>query len=274
MKMNKIAPIFLITALLVGCSSDDTNDSLPVEEHNYFPLTTGNSWSYNNNRQAEGQPATTGSETMTVADSTETNGTVYYDLNSDNSSNIGFATSTFSKGELSKVNGKLVYSGELELVFIGTGAEPLTIPINNAVVFNGSAAAGTELYNFSDSMEQEITVQGQTIPITINYTLSTHNVEVLETYTVGGVEFEDVLAADMLLTASAEASLGPVSATFMDEQEIASAVNYYAEGVGMIYSDVSFDAEFEDLTQFGFPEIPPIHIVSSQEITTWTVVEE
>lgn len=274
MKIKTFLSICLAIAF-VGCSSDDETTTLPEGSNsNYFPLTTGNSWSYANERETQGQPPITDEETMTVVGTTETNGNVYYDLNTDDATGIGFATSVFSNGELSKSNGELIYSGELELIFVGEGGEPLTIPISNAVVFNSSAPSGTEVYSFSGSSEQEITVQGQTIPVTINYTLSTHNVEFLETYTIGENEFKNVLAADLMLTASADATFGPLQVTFMSEQEIASAMNYYAQGVGMIYSDVSFDAEFEDLTDFGFPEIPPIHIKSSQKITTWTVVEE
>src|SRR5690606_22188244 len=206
-------------------------------------------------RQAQGEPATQSTETLTVVDSTENNGLIQYDLESDNTVEGGLATILFSNGQLSKINGELLYNGNLKIDIGVPGMENLEIPINNAVVFSATADAGTELFVYSDEMTHNMPIEGITIPVSVEYTATGKNLGILESRTVGGQVFEDVLSSSMSLKAKITAKIatpfGEISVPVMTEQEVVSATNYYANHVGMVESDVNIAYELEDITEYG-----------------------
>lgn len=277
MKIKILLPVFLAIAL-AGCSDDDSSSTPPQNDDNYFPLTKNNSWTYNNEQQAQGQPATQSTETLTVVDSTKSNGLIQYDLESDNTVEGGLATILFSNGQLSKVDGELLYNGSFKMEIGLPGMEFLEIPINNAVVFSETADAGTELFVYSDEITQNIPIEeGITIPVSVEYTATAKNLGVLESRTVAGQVFEDVLSSSLSMKAKITAKIatpfGEISVPVMTEQEVVSATNYYANHVGMVESDVNIAYELEDLTEYGFPNIPPADIQSTQEIESYVVAE-
>lgn len=276
MKLKAYLPICFLAALtLTGCSSDD--DSTSGSQNNttdYFPLALNNSWNYNNQRTIEGQSPSQSQETLSIVDSSEENGNTFYNLDSNNDLEGGLATTLFSNGNLSKVDGALIYSGgyALDLPNIGDFG-PLEIQIDNAMIFDSNAVAGTELFSFSDSIEQDIEVQpGVVLPIAFNYSIATNNVAFLPTYMVGDIEYSDILEANVILTASVTTSLGPISGIpILAEQEVLHITNYYANGIGLISSEVEINYVFEDLSNFGLPSIPSVHVSSTQSIDSYIV---
>lgn len=273
MKIKTLLPVFLALAF-AGCSDDNDNTSAPPQnDNNYFPLTVNNSWTYANERQAQEEPATQSTETLMVVDSTESKGLIQYDLESNNTVDGGPATLLFANGQLSKVDGELLYNGSFEIEIGLPGMETLEIPINNAVVFSTTANAGTELFVYSDQMTQDVPVGETTVPVTVEYTVTSTNLGILESRTVAGQDFEDVLSSNLIVSVKATANLGPFSVTVMNEQEVVSATNYFANHVGMVESDVNIAYEFEDLREFGFPDIPPTDVQSTQEIKSYVVAE-
>lgn len=272
MKAKFLTALFA-AIILVGCSSDDENTPPVGNDTNYFPLTKDNSWTYNNESQSQGLPPTQSTETLRVMDSTGRNGTTHYDLESDQPTEGGAVTTLLAQGELSKTETELIYNGNFAINIGQMGIEDLVFPIENAVVFSTTANAGTELFSFSGEITQQIMIEGQSVPVTIKYTVSTTNLGVLESHTVGGEKFQDVLSSNLVVSASASVPFGPIDLQVLTPQEVFSATNYYANNVGMIDSDVTIAYEFEDLSEYGFQNVPPVNIQSTQEIESYVIVE-
>lgn len=271
MKLKRILPICLALAM-IGCSSDDETTTPPEESNsNYFPLTVGNSWTYNNERAVDQQPSTQSQETMTVADSSEENGNTYYELDTDNSLEGGLVTNILSNGKLTKINGELMYTGNYEVEI--PNFDPLQLPIE-ATIYSKTASAGTELTNVSQTIQEEIDVQGQLVPVSLDYNIVTTNEGFLPSVTINGEEFQDVLQANLVVSASITAALGPIEVTLLAEQEVVTVTNYYADGVGLIHSEATINYEFEDLSNYGVPTIPNLHIESSQKVDSYNVIAE
>ncbi|HLU80971.1 MAG TPA: hypothetical protein VK010_02760 [Flavobacteriaceae bacterium] len=276
MMNSKILSAIFVAALLVSCSSDDS-DNPPAPNTNYFPLSTGNYWTYQNQREVEGETPTQNTETLSVEDVEEVNGEKQYDMESDQPTNGGVATTIFANGRLSKNQGKLKYNGKLDFYVGQSGIDTISFPVNNAIVFDSNAGINAQLFSFSDSFQQEIPVDNLTIPVTINYTVRTKNLGIINSRTVNGVEYENVLSSEVVMELSVVAEIvtpfGQIDVDIMTPQEVMIATNYFAEGVGMVESDVSIHYEFEDLTEYGFPNVPPVDIQSTQEIDSYVVEE-
>lgn len=272
MKIKNFLPILFAVAL-VGCSSDDGPNTPPVEpESNYFPLTVGNSWTYDNERTVGDETPEQSKETMTVAGSEEKNGSTFYEMNSATALEGGLTTSILANGELAKINDELIYNGSYSVSI--PGFDPVVLPIIGAAVFSSTANAGTELSKISDSVERDIEIQGQIIPVTVAYTLTTTNKGFLDSYTAGGKAYKDVLQADLVVSASVSAKIGPLVVDLLTKQNVVTITNYYANETGLIMSNAVIDYEFEDLSAFGVPAIPNVHIESTQEIYSYSVIDE
>lgn len=261
------------------CGDDQSEWSGPLtfttsameSSQNYFPLAEGNSWDYTNKRDDGGATPPETQETLTAGAATENNGMMYYPMTNNDPEYPGFVTDVFSGGTFHQDGGQMIYDGSIVIDVEELYMEPVVITMDNAVIFNATAAAGTELFTYSGSETQEVNI-GVSLPVTINYTAKTTNVEFLDSYTTpNGEVYEDVLRADMIVVASASSEYNGTPIPLMIEQNAITTTNYYANGVGMIYSEVIRHLEFEDLSAFGLPNIPDVHNESSQELSGHTL---
>lgn len=266
MKLRILSIAFVLISL-ISCSSDDTSIN-DTNNATYFPLTTGNEWNYTNTSTAEGGIENTNEETLTI---TTQNNNAYSFSSSANMLERGVITGILVNGSLTKQNGKLIYNGEYVVDLSSFDIENLNIPIDNLVVYDVNASAGDALSTISNTINQTLNLQGQDIPLSITYSLNTIQHEILESYTVNNTSYENVLKADVSLNLVVNASLVVVTVPLLEEQEVLTSSNYYAADVGLIYSENSASYNFEDLSQFGIPNIDSIHVDSSQSIDTYTV---
>ena len=82
MKLPKYLFYFLVSFAIISCSDDDNNDAEETIS-NHFPLTVGNSWTYNNETTYQDGASTNSQETLTVESTSEEQGVAYYKLESD-----------------------------------------------------------------------------------------------------------------------------------------------------------------------------------------------
>jgi len=174
-------------------------------------------------------------------------------------------------GNLTKQNGKLVYNGQYEVDLSLYGMENLTIPISNLALYDINASVGDQLSTISNTIDQTFNVQGQPVPLSMTYSLSTEQNEILESYTVNNISYENVLKANVSLNLAVDASFAIITVPLLEEQEVLTSSNYYAADIGLIYSENATSYNFEDLSQFGIPNIDPINVNSYQSIDTYTV---
>ncbi|MGO2358311.1 hypothetical protein [Mesonia sp.] len=263
----RILSLALVMTSLISCSSDDTSVN-ETNSSNYFPLTTGNEWNYNNSSVVEGESENTNNETLTA---TTENNNAYSFSSSANMLERGIITGILVNGNLSKQNGKLVYNGQYMIDLSFYGMENLSIPINNLTVYDVNASAGDQLSTLSNTIDQTFNLQGQDIPLTMTYSLNTQQNEILESYTVNNVSYENVLKSTLSVNLAVDASVAIITLPLLEEQEVLTSSNYYAADIGLIYSENSVSYNFEDLSQFDIPTLNPINVNTTQSIDTYTV---
>ncbi len=280
MMNTKFLFLALLTVVFIGCSSDDS-DNPDTEEvvSNHFPLTVGNSWTYNNQTAYEDGTFDNSQETISVASSNEAQGVTYYSL----TSNLpplqqGFVTGIITNGELTVADNQLIYNGELSINLsqMGIDAESLTIPLVNVIMFDADANTGNTLIaDLDNSFTQTIPIQGNDITFTFDYDLETFQGDFLESYTAGEMNFDDVFSADVIITIEINASLPGTVITIpvLDRQEAIQITNYYANNVGLIYSNTDVHYQFEDINLPTFPSIDDIQFNYTQELDSYTVIE-
>lgn len=262
----RILSIALVMISLFSCSSDDTSVN-DTNNSDYFPLTTGNEWNYSNSSQTQGEQEITNDEKLTI---TSENDNAYAFNSSADPLERGIITGILANGSLSKQNGQLVYNGEYVVDLSLYNLDNLTIPLTDLVVYDINASAGENLSNISNTIDQTFNIQGQEIPLVIEYSLNTQQNEILESYSVSGTSYDNVLKSSVSLTLEVNANI-IVSIPLLEEQEVLSSSNYYAENIGLIFSENQANYNFEDLSQFGVPNMDSIKIDSSQSIESYII---
>lgn len=279
MKKFRLFFLLILVTTLVSCSSDDSSNDTEEVVSNHFPLTVGNSWTYNNETAYEDGTFDNSQETISVASSNAAQGVTYYSL----TSNLpplqqGFVTGILTNGELTAADNQLIYNGELSINLSEMGipdAENLTIPLVNVIMFDADANTGNTLTaDLDNSFTQSIPVQGTDIPFTFEYDLETFQGDFLESYTANEMSFEDVFSADIIVTIEINANFSGITIPVLDSQEAIQITNYYADNVGMIYSETAINYNFEAINLPTVPEIPDYSVSYLQTIESYTIVEE
>lgn len=276
MKLPKCLFYFLITFAIISCSDDDNVDS---EESisNHFPLTVGNSWTYNNKTTYQDGTSTTAEETLTVESTFEEQGVTYYNLESDASSinEEGFFTGILTTGNLIMADNQLIYNGELtvDVSNFGLDLENLSIPLNNIIIFDAEANSGDLLTEADNVISQSIDFQENLVPFTIVYSLHTVQNDFLNSYTVNEEEFQDVLSAGIVVNLEIMVGETPFIFTILESQDAIQINNYYADNVGLIKSETSINYDFEELPFPNIPSIPDFSMEETQEINRFVVAE-
>lgn len=268
MKKLKLGLLAFIVTGFVACSSDDDGTSNPDPQpstSNYFPLKTGNSWTYNNNSKVNNENPTESEEILNVENTIEGEGNLKFNLETDKPIEGGFSTGVLSKSDLFKTNSELVADGIISFEFQGLPA--LEIPIENAVIYDHNKNAGEQLFTTSSS----ITQQYQGVDLVVDYTITTGQEASYAEYEVNGTTYENVISSSVIINANVSAKLGPVDITVLEEQNVANSTNFFAKDIGLIYSETSLDYQFEDLSNFGFQLPENFSIEETQTILSYNV---
>ncbi len=273
----KICLLSLLSLVLITSCSTDDEGSGPADPINtsygYLPLSIGNQWTYNNVIDLPDQQYHNEStETISVEDSTTTNPTTGYTFTSDASvQNQGPVTALITNGELMKINGKVIYNGDLSL-YVPLLQTDISIPADNLIILDQNADAGETLSVLENSITQEIPFSGISIPITFDYVINTTEGEVYESFSNGIESYNDVISSKISVTLSATADL-PLGFTLpiLLEQQAIKSDNYFAKDVGMILSETELHFVFEDLSELNVPQIPTITGTATQTLSDYNL---
>ena len=243
--MKKIT-LLLVLVLILSCSTSDDNGGTPIiETSNYFPLTLSSYWTYNNNNNNE-QGSTRDSLYTTYNE--VLNGLNYTKLIASDPVS-GFMTSMMSQSLLRTTESKLLLNGEFGTPPIA-GFPDINIPLIDLIIYDKEAENGTVLSEVTGEIEEIISE----IPISIGYTISTIQGEILEE---GYGDFTDnkVLISSIKVNLSISANieiLGTIiQIPILQAQDVVLSENYFASSVGLIYSDSLIEYQLEDLSSLG-----------------------
>ena len=276
MKLPKYLFLFLVSFAIISCSDED-NDDAEETISNHFPLTVGNSWTYNNETTYQDGASTKSQETLTVESTSEEQGVTYYNLESDASINEeGFFTGILTTGSLIMADNQLLYNGELsvDVSNFGLDLENLTIPLENIIVFDAEANSGDLLTEADDVITRNISLpQVGTVPFSVEYNLRTVQNNFLSSTTVNEEEFQDIITAGIIVNLEISVGQAPLTFTILESQDAIQMTNYYANNIGLIKSETFINYDFEELNLPNIPSIPDFSIEETQEIETYIVAE-
>jgi hypothetical protein len=221
----------LLMALCTGC-----DDSSSTSTSAFFPLTATSAWVYDVSVDAQN----IGRDSLFVNGETVINGNTYQNLKTKSTPN-GFYTSILNNNSVRKEGDKLLITGT-------TGVAPneflpIDIDVTDFVLFKENSTNNAQLDAISGVVEQEL----QNLPLKIEYNLKSVFKESLATYTVPGREsYTNIKVIQLLLPVINS----PITITILSPQDVIVSTQYYAEGIGMIYSKTDVNFQVNDFSQF------------------------
>ncbi|CAM4094580.1 hypothetical protein FLAN108750_09855 [Flavobacterium antarcticum] len=239
----------LLFLALASCSSSDGDSSGPVSP--FIPLNASSSWVYDVKLNGE----LIGRDSLYVSGENTINGTIYQKLKTKEVPN-GFYTNALNNNNIRKSGDKLLISGSTGLGL----AEflPVNIEVNDFILFKENSIANAQLDAISGTAEQDL----DGLPLKIDYTLKTFFKESLATFTVPGKETYSNVKVIKLITNLKVSTVylipvvnTPFPVSILNAQDVIISLQYYAEGVGMIYSKTDINYQLNDFSEFGI-ELP------------------
>ena len=263
--MKKITLLFVLI-IIVSCSTNDNKQEDPVVEvYNYFPLTLSSYWNYNNENE-EG----IAKDSLYTSSNEVLNGLNYTKFIASEPIS-GFMTSMMSQNLMRTAESKLFLNGEFGTPLI-EGFPDISIPLTDLIIYDKEAENGTLLSEEIGEISEII----DDIPIIINYTISTIQGDILDEGT-GAFTTNKVLTSSIILNLSISTNieiLGTVIVIpILQAQDVIKTTNYFASGVGLIFSESLIEYELEDLSSLGIDLPIPSEDSSSatQNINTYQI---
>lgn len=288
--------LYLSLALLVfSCSKDKDKTPEPQTPVHHFTFKNGNFWNFDNTIKIQGMPDITGTEKLTAKNVSGSSSEFDTEVSSNPLGVGGFFTGSLSQGTLKQDGSKLIFNGNLLVYKLEQDdADPikLTIPVENVVVYDEDAAAGAELYNKADHVEQDfnIVVEGT---MAIDYKLTVKQLGKGASLTAAGKSFTDVISSEITLSdVSIEFSsdLLPAPIELMQEDQTATFTStvYFGEDFGLVKTEESVaipfktihdiileatgqDMSSEQIEASGAPDLQPIQFTLNQDLKDFQV---
>jgi len=261
--MKKITYL-LLALIIVSCSSDDDNGTTtpPEETYNYFPLTSGTYWTYDNESE---QGATR--DSLYVAGTEVVDGVTHTVLGAAEPV-TGFMTTLLSQSLVRATETSLLLNGELGAPPV-EGFPEITIPLIDFKLYDSQTSVGTILSETSGEIEQTV----QDIPLIIGFTIKTIQGETFENG-YGGFS-ESVITSQLAVNLSISTVFPgtTVEIPILQPQDVIIVDNYYADGIGLIDSDTLIQYQLvegiSDLIDLPFPESDSRN--ATQDIDTYLI---
>lgn len=249
MKRLILCALFAFTALTSCSSSDDNETTGPATT--FLPLTATSAWVYDVNLDTEN----TGQDQLFVDGETTIDGKVYKKM-STTATPLGFYTNILNNNNVRIDGDKMLLTGSTGLA--AADFLPIDITVSDFVIFKENGTNNAQLDQITGSIEQDL----QGFPLNIDYKLKSVFNESLSSFTVPGKEtYTNVKAIKIVANLKISTVYivpvieTPITIAVLDAQDVIVSTQYYAEGVGMIYSKTEVNFEINDFSEFGI-ELP------------------
>lgn len=237
MNFKQLITLLFLSLVIFNCSDDDSDNTDNNEvafTGNFFPLHLDNSWTYLVTELNNNTNETTVNTDLLMVES-ESNTGYNLTVNQGDLAN-GIMSGILTSGELSLTETTLTSNGSIQLPIEEFDFE---IEIDNALLYNTSAENETELSSQSGTFTQDI----EGYPVTINYTLSSQQLQNLESYVVNTINYPTVTSAKIALNLTASITITQFgisqSLPIVDSQEVLSIVSHYAKDIGLIQAEAN-----------------------------------
>lgn len=257
--MKTLKQLFLIltvSTFVMACSSDDNNDPAPSNPPsdntgNYFPMTVDDYWNYDvayrDNNDANND---TDSADFLFVDS-QTGATYDLGVNTNDIAN-GAMNAILVNGTLERTESTLLLDGSISIPF--PGFETSSIDFTDMVLYDLNAANNSELSSVSGTLSQNIDLGTESIPVTIDYTVSTNQINNNSSLTVNGVNYSSASRATFKLNLNVVATIvnpitmQPQDLPILTNQDVTVANNYFVENIGMVKSETAIEYQVNQST--------------------------
>jgi len=264
--------ILFIATTIISCSDDDTFIP-PVPTHaatnyNLLPLAINNSWTYDVNTDT-GTPPINNSTDIITADGTVIIDSKEYTDMSMSVGSTGIMSTMLDQNNLRNENGITYMNGNFNFPLSQLGGSDIIIALDDTKIIDQNVSDGTTLSTLNGTTNQTIA----TFDLAITYTLTTIQREELASYTVNSVTYNNVIASDIIISATVTTNVGGLNFTLLPQQDVYVIKNHYADGIGLIDSNANFTYNLADLS--GLPVTIPIPetatVITTQQITAHTI---
>ena len=228
----------MLTLGLISCGDDDATPN-SNNTAAYFPLSLNSSWSYTNESEDQNSQ-----DNMFVFGTQQENGVQYTNLDTQELNSGGFMVGLLTQNLVRNDNGKLIVNGALGGVPI-EGFPDISIPLNNAVLFDPNAQPGSQLNFVSGTLEETI----MELPLIIQYASTTTQEETLTSYSTDSETFTDVIHSSIILNIEISIEIPAINQLIpiLVAQDVLVIDNYYAANIGLVFSQETLDYSFVDL---------------------------
>lgn len=264
--------LLVLSTFLISCSGDDDSGNgggTPINYSNFMPLTVADNWTYDVSTN-DGTNTTPSTDVITVDGTVMLSGKEYSDMSMSQGS-TGIMSSMLDQNNFRYESGVYYMKGDFVLPLSQLGGTDLTINIDDAQLINENSNNGATLTSQPGTTSQ--TIQGYDLDI--NYTLKTVQRETLASHTVNGTTYNNVIVADIIVTASVTTMISPIPTpvTLLPSQDIYTIKNYYADNVGLVDSDATFTYNLANINIPGvtLPIPDTATVTTTQEINSYTV---
>ena len=277
MKYLQILSFALFSTLFfASCSSDDDGDNNEDEPitGNYFPSTVNDLWTFDVDNTSTTHPEINfADETDFLKVATSAGNSFTLEVNNGGLAN-GTMNDILSVGTLSIGESTLNYSGELELPDEFSGFSDETIALQNVLLYDLNASNNSIMTQVSNTIMEDIVLNEDTVPLSIEYTLTTSKINSVNSLTVNGESYDNVIKTELVLAVEIYATV-PVfgNMAIIDNQEVLVIENYFAEDYGLIKSEAvqsyEMDSAFVALlnsTSTDLGVATSFHVVNTQEL--------
>ena len=235
---------------LTSCSSSDDNNNNPATS--FLPLTATSSWVYDVNMDA----SWIGRDSLYVNGESTINGKIYQKLNT-KSIPTGFYTNSLNNNNIRIEGDKLLLSGTTGLAL--ADFLPINIAVSDFVIFKENSSVNAQLDAVSGTIEQDL----EGFPLVIDYKLKSIFQESLASFTVPGKEsYTNVKAIKLVANLKVSTVYllpvlnTPINISILNAQDVIVSTQYYAEGIGMIYSKTEINYQLNEIPQQSGIELP------------------
>jgi len=257
MKIFKILSLVtLVSFLFYGCPSDTPPTPPATTYYDYLPLANGNYWNYTN---------TIASTNVTSSDSLYIDGTTTISENSyfqfdANLEATGIYTLYMKNIDIRKEDHDYVANGTFT---INLGTEAINIAINDEIILSESGNAGDILSTVSGTQIQTVS----NISLTIIYRLKTEIVATNASETIAGTTYNNTIQTKTTLNMKIDATVSGVTVSAMNQQDVVTMHNTFANQKGLILSNTDTGYHLEDFSSYDINlGIPLDYSESTQQV--------
>ncbi len=189
-------------------------------------------------------------------------------------------------GTLTRDDSTLKFSGDLDLPSEFSDFSSTTISLQDVLIYDLNASNNSTLSEVTGSFTQDLDIEGNILPLTVIYTLTTKKISNMNSLTVDGEIFSNVFKGELNISMNVVTSIdllglgNPVDYDVLATQDVLTIENYFAKDVGLIKSesyityqlDQGLLAVLDNLQlDLGIPE--NLTVENTQEIESYLISE-